>query len=125
MKDENGNYTLPGFFTIIYFADVGTSLLAIIMWGDFPDGNIYMISLINSALYWILFKVIVYFIIMCVFLYMRKFSTYAENILTAVTVIYAILMLNHLSSITMQFPVFNISPEFYRSIDAAQYNIIP
>ncbi len=125
MKDENGKYTLPSFFSLIYFADVGTSLLAIMMWGDFPNGNIYMVSMINSVLYWLLFKVTVYLIIIGVFFYMRRFSTYAENILTSVTVIYAILILNHLSSITMQIPVFNISPELYRSIEAAQYDIIP
>jgi len=125
MKDENGNYTLPGFFTIIYFADVGTSLLAIMTWGDFPTGNIYMVSMVNSVLYWILFKVTAYLIIMIVFFYMRKYSQYAENVLTSVTMIYAILMLNHLSTVTMQLPIFNISPDFYRSIEQSQINIIP
>ena len=117
--------SLPGFFTILYFADVFTSLIAVMFWGDFPHTSIYMVALVNSVLLWIMFKILVYLIVIFVFKKLIQYSQYAENILIAVTVIYGILLLNNLASVTMQAPVFNICPEFYRSIELNRIDVIP
>jgi uncharacterized membrane protein YwaF len=121
-KDVKGIWRI---FTILYFADVFTSLFAAILWGDFPDTNMYMISLVNSILYWVIFKTVCYLLILIVFRWIERHSSVSDNILISVTVIYAIVIMNNLASVTMQFPVFNITPEFYSSIEAGRIEMIP
>ena len=95
------------------------------LWGDFPDTNAYMVAWINSILLWIMFKIVVYLIVMLFFRHMSKYSKYSENILTSITVVYGVVLLNNLASVTMQIPVFDISPDFYSSIEANHIEIIP
>jgi uncharacterized membrane protein YwaF len=124
MNDED-KVSLPGFFTILYFADVFTSLFAAMVWGDFPNTGAYISAWINSILLWIMFKIVVYLIIILFIKYALKYSKYAENILIAITVIYGIILLNTLLNVTIQTPVFNITPELYRSLNATKLEIIP
>ena len=123
MSDDK--VTLPGFFTILYFADVFTSLFAAMIWGDFPNTNTYMVAMINSILLWVMFKIIVYLIIITVFKYLNKYSKYSENILTAITIIYGVVLLNNLASVTIQIPICEGCDELYRSIENNRIEIIP
>ena len=126
LNDENKDkITLPTLFTVLYFADVLTSLFAAMVWGNFPHTNTYMVALVNSILMWILFKTIVYIIIMFVYTRLSRYSRYAENILTSITVVYGILLLNSLATTTMLMPAFDICPEFYQSIESNRITLIP
>ena len=123
--DEKKGLKLPEFFTIVYLSDVFTSLLAAMMWGDFPATNIIMVAMVNSVIAWVVFKLMVYLVIILVFKYFSRYSTYAENILMSVTVVYSIMMLNNLSSLTLTMPNSNLSQEFLQAIEQNRVNIIP
>jgi hypothetical protein len=122
---EKKGLKLPEFFTIVYLSDVFTSLLAAMMWGDFPATNIIMVEMVNSVIAWVVFKLMVYLVIILVFKYFSRYSTYAENILMSVTVVYSIMMLNNLSSLTLTMPNSNLSQEFLQAIEQNRVNIIP
>ncbi len=120
MTDE-----LPRFFTIVYLADVVTTLAAATMWGGFPYSNMVVLELLNSVLMWVVLKIIVYAIIIFTYRYLSRYGKYAENILLSVTVVYAILTLNHLSSLTVVIPGSDISPEFLQALEQNKIEYIP
>ncbi len=116
---------LPEFFTIVYMSDVVTTLVSAMIWGGFPYTNTITVEMVNAAIGWIVFKLIVYLIIIYVYRYYSRYSKYAENILISVTVIYSIFVLNTLSSLTLNIPATNISPEFLEALEQNRMNIIP
>lgn len=118
---------MPEIFTILYFGDVATSFVALLIWSDWDISytSPLMVGFVNSILAWIMFKVLAYLLIIGVMSYIRKRSPLAENIMISITVIYAIVAINHLAGLTMVYPVSHIDPAFYAAIEAGQLEIIP
>lgn len=124
MSDET-KLPLQTFFKMVYFSDIATSLIGVMIWGGFPYTNAIVVEMVNTCLMWLLFKAIVYFIIIFVIKYMSKYTTYAENILLSITVIYSIIVLNNLASLAIKIPFGNIDESFYSSLDANRIDFIP
>lgn len=118
---------LPELFTFIYFGDVATSLVALLIWSDWDINytNPLLTGFINNILLWIMFKVLSYMLIVGVMGYIQRKSPLAENIMISITVIYAIFAINHLASLTMVYPMSHIDPSFYQAIEAGKLEIIP
>ena len=116
---------LPYLFTILFLSDVGTTIFSMMIFGGFPDTNPYTAVLVNNALKWCIIKIIIYVIIYLWYKYSSDDSNRPDNIMSVIIIIYGILMLLNINHVVTNFPVFNIEPEFYDSINESKFVILP
>lgn len=116
---------LPYLFTILFLSDVGTTIFSVMMFGGFPETNPYTVHLVNNALAWCILKIIIYVIIYLWYKYSSDYSNRPDNIMSVIIIIYGILLMLNVHHVVTNFPVFNIDPEFYDSINESQLVTLP
>ena len=112
--DDRRKVGLFQLFTVLYFADVITTLFALFFWVDFNlrEVNPMMVGVSNSIIYWIIFKTVIYACILAAYKYLSNYSKYAEDILITLTIVYALVVLNNIAWITSGF--FHVDPSVYQ-----------
>jgi purine-cytosine permease-like protein len=120
VTDDDKIKEIPKIFSALYFADVATTLVSLFMWSDFDlkMNNPYFSGFINSILVWIILKILIYLVIIYGYSYFSKYSSYADTVMIAIVVTYAMILLNDIAFITVKIPTFTISPELYQSLEA-------
>lgn len=101
----------PSYILIFYFADVVSIIIPVMIWGDFPNTNPFMVSIVNTLILWAAIKTMLYFVVIA--LSDSRFFRLATYSLCITSVIFVIICITSMSDITLTIPVSNISPEFY------------
>ena len=88
---------IPGAFTTLYFADIVTTCISLYIWsdGNLKEVNPFMVEITNTLLTFVIFKLILYLVIIASFKYIGKYSPYADKIFTVITIVYAIIAVNN------------------------------
>ena len=120
MTDDDKIKEIPKIFSVLYFADVATTSVSLFIWSDFDlkMENPYFSGFINSILVWIILKILIYLVIIYGYDYFSRYSSYADTVMIAIVVTYAMILLNDIAFITVKIPTFAISPELYQSLEA-------
>ena len=94
---------------LLFFSDVFSLLIGIMMFSGFPNTNFLIIDIINIMILWGLVKTISYFILIHSYKYF-KYIALPIIILSSFYTIYI------LSSIIIFVPTSSIPPEFYQEV---------
>ena len=122
MKDDILKNNLLKIFSIVYFSDVIVLLL------NYFITNYKMINdfyIFNSIAIYTMFKFLVFLGVILLYIYISKFSEYSENILTSVTIIYGVILMNDVSNLFFTLPLFNNSIAFYKVLEYGRFEVIP
>lgn len=109
-------------FSVVYFSDVIILLINYFISNYKIINDIYIF---NSIAIYTMFKFLVFLGVVLLYVYISKFSEYSENILTSITIIYGVILMNDVSNLFFTLPLFNNSMEFYRLLEYGRIEVIP
>jgi len=122
MKDDILKNNLLKIFSIVYFSDVIVLLLNYFITNYKMINDLYIF---NSIAIYTMFKFLVFLGVVLLYIYISKFSEYSENILTSVTIIYGVILMNDVSNLFFTLPLFNNSKAFYKVLEYGRLEVIP
>lgn len=110
---------IPDYLTMVYCSDIATTILTIMVWGDFPNTNPYTVAIVNTAILWALFKTLVYIAVVIGYNVAGDHMRVVENIAMVVTLIFCISVFYNLSRVHSVIPQNNISADFIKNTTVA------
>jgi len=122
MKDDILKNNLLKIFSIVYFSDVIVLLLNYFITNYKMINDLYIF---NSIAIYTMFKFLVFLGVVLLYIYISKFSEYSENILTSVTIIYGVILMNDISNLFFTLPLFSNSTDFYKVLENGRFEVIP
>jgi len=111
---------IPDFLLIVFFADMATVMLSIMVWGDFPDTNPATVALVNTAITWMAIKASVYLAVLVAYNVCEKHRNTIENISAILIILYAVFVFYNLSQMEIGVPVAGV-PVVFNATDILKF----
>lgn len=103
---------IPDFLHVVFFADMATVMLSVMVWGDFPNTNPATVALVNSAITWMVVKASVYLVVLIAYSTCEKYRNTIENISAVLVILYAIFVFYDLSQMEIGVPATGVPVVF-------------